>query len=40
MFLHGVLITSMLFFLMMSRYENQLLDSIIDRTVTDNMNEQ
>jgi len=40
MFLHSVLIASMLFCLIMSRHENQLLNSIISRTVTDSMNQQ
>jgi len=39
-FLHGATIMAMLCLTMMSHYEQQLLDDIIDRTVNDNMSEQ
>ena len=39
-FLHGALIVAMLVCVMMSRYENQLIDSIVSRTVTQDMSDQ
>ena len=40
MFLHGALIVAMLVCVMMSRYENQLIDSIVSRTVTQDMSDR
>lgn len=39
-FLHGAMIMAMLGLAVMSKYENQLLDNIIDLTITEQMDEQ
>ena len=39
-FFHGVLIMAISFCFIMSRHENKLIDTIIDRTVTQQMGDQ